>query len=106
MPQGGELTLKVENLALGVETKSVSADIPPGSYVVLTVADTGTGIPPEVLPRIFEPFFSTKPPDKGTGLGLSTVVEIIKKHNGFIQISSEVGRQRNLKFICLPRCTL
>ena len=92
MPEGGELTLTVANVTSRQEMKSVSANIPPGCYVVLSVADTGTGIPPEVLPRIFEPLFSTKPPDKGTGLGLSTVAGIVKKHNGFTQLHSEVGK--------------
>jgi CheY-like chemotaxis protein len=101
MPQGGELTLTVANVTSGQGMKSVSGDIPPGSYVVLSVADTGTGIPPEVLPRIFEPLFSTKPPDKGTGLGLSTVAGIIKKHNGFIQLQSEVGKGTEFR-IYLP----
>ena len=101
MLQGGELILKVENTTLHEKIKSVSADIPIGDYIVLSVADTGTGIPPEVLPRIFEPFFSTKAPDKGTGLGLSTVAGIIKSHNGFIQIQSEVGKGTEFK-IYLP----
>jgi signal transduction histidine kinase/ActR/RegA family two-component response regulator len=101
MPQGGQLTLNVENLTLGKETKSVFADIPPGDYMVLSVADTGTGIPPEVLPRIFEPFFSTKAPDRGTGLGLSTVAGIIKNHNGFIQIHSQIGQGTEFR-IYLP----
>jgi len=101
MPQGGELTLAVANLSLRKSMESVSAEIPPGCYVVLSVADTGTGIPPEVLPRIFEPLFSTKPPDKGTGLGLSTVAGIVKSHNGFIQLYSEVGKGTEFK-IYLP----
>jgi signal transduction histidine kinase/CheY-like chemotaxis protein len=101
MPQGGELILSVENLTLGRETKSVFANIPSGSYVILSVADTGAGIPPEVLPRIFEPFFTTKAPDKGTGLGLSTVAGIIKNHGGFIQLHSEVGKGTEFK-IYLP----
>jgi two-component system, cell cycle sensor histidine kinase and response regulator CckA len=101
MPQGGELTLTVANVSPRQVIKSVSGDIPPGCYVVLSVADTGTGIPPEVLPRIFEPLFSTKPPDKGTGLGLSTVAGIVKKHNGFIQLHSEVGKGTEFK-IYLP----
>ena len=101
MPRGGELTLTVANVTSQQEIQSVSAAIPPGNYVVLSVADTGTGIPPEVLPRIFEPLFSTKPPDKGTGLGLSTVAGIVKKHNGFIQLHSEVGKGTEFK-IYLP----
>jgi two-component system cell cycle sensor histidine kinase/response regulator CckA len=101
MPQGGQLTLAIANLSSREAIKSFSGDIPPGGYVVLSVADTGTGIPPEVLPRIFEPLFSTKPPDKGTGLGLSTVAGIVKNHNGFIQLESEVGKGTEFK-VYLP----
>ena len=101
MPQGGELTITIANVASHQEIKSVSADIPPGSYAVLSVADTGTGIPPEVLPRIFEPLFSTKPPEKGTGLGLSTVAAIVKRHNGFIGLHSDVGKGTEFR-IYLP----
>jgi CheY-like chemotaxis protein len=64
----------------------------PGPHVMISVADTGGGIPPEVLPRIFEPFFTTKKGDKGTGLGLSTVAGIVKHHRGFIDIKSESGQ--------------
>ncbi len=101
MPQGGELTLTVGNLTSSQKIKSEFADVPPGSYVVLTVADTGAGIPPEVRPRIFEPLFTTKAPDKGTGLGLSTVAGIVKNHNGFIQVHTETGKGTEFK-IFLP----
>jgi len=92
MPKGGELTLRAENVTLDGGNLPSHKDAAPGSYVVLSVSDTGTGIPPEVLPRIFEAFFTTKTTDKGTGLGLSTVAGILKHHNGFIQVQSEVGK--------------
>jgi CheY-like chemotaxis protein len=72
-----------------------------GPYIVITVADTGTGIPPEILDRIFEPFFTTKEIGKGTGLGLSTVIGIIKSHGGFVKVYSEVGRGTQFK-VYLP----
>ena len=86
MTQGGILTLHAENRTLNAGAKNLPSDMQPGDYVMLAVTDTGIGIPPEVLPRIFEPFFSTKTPDQGMGLGLSTVASIIKHHNGFIQV--------------------
>lgn len=90
MPKGGQLALSVENVRL--KGNSVPANAAPGPYVLLVVSDTGTGIPPEVLPRIFEPFFSTKSPDHGTGLGLSTVASIVKHSGGFLDIKTEPGR--------------
>jgi CheY-like chemotaxis protein len=63
-----------------------------GPYIVVTVADTGTGIPREIVDRIFEPFFTTKELGRGTGLGLSTVMGIIKSHGGFVNVVSDVGK--------------
>ena len=102
MPQGGQLTLAADNVELG---PSESREIPgskPGQYVTLMVADTGTGIPPEVLPRIFEAFFTTKPAGKGTGLGLSTVTRIVHNHGGFLNVKSEPGAGSSFD-LYLPR---
>ena len=91
MPEGGVLTIAVANLTLD---DSAARDLPegvPGSYVVLSVTDTGTGIPPEIVDRIFDPFFTTKPVGKGTGLGLSTVQSIMKASGGFISLTTQVG---------------
>jgi two-component system, cell cycle sensor histidine kinase and response regulator CckA len=88
MPHGGQLTLSAQNFMLDAQNAAVASKSP-GPYVVISVADTGTGIPPEVLPRIFEPFFTTKLGDKGTGLGLSTVAAIVKNHAGFIEVHTE-----------------
>jgi two-component system cell cycle sensor histidine kinase/response regulator CckA len=89
MLSGGTLTL--ETLCVEIDTMYASSlhDAKPGKYVALRVRDTGTGIPPEIIDRIFDPFFSTKDPDKGTGLGLSTVAGIIKGHGGFMQVYSQ-----------------
>ncbi len=63
-----------------------------GPYVVISVEDTGTGISAEIIEKMFDPFFTTKGIDVGTGLGLSTVQNIVKSHNGFINVYSEVGK--------------
>jgi PAS domain S-box-containing protein len=91
MPHGGRLTLSAQNIMLDEET-ALATGATPGPYVMVSVADTGTGIPPQVLPRIFEPFFTTKQGDRGTGLGLATVAWIVKRHGGFIDIRTEPGK--------------
>lgn len=92
MPNGGELTIVAENVALSDDYPKLHADANGGAYVVITIADTGAGIAPELLDRIFEPFFTTKPTGKGTGLGLSTVRTIVNNHRGFIDISTQLGK--------------
>ena len=100
MPAGGQLTLKAENVRSSAD-QAWHSDARSGPHVVLTVTDTGTGIPPELRARIFEPFFTTKAADKGTGLGLSTVANLIKRHNGFIELESELGKGTEFR-IYLP----
>jgi PAS domain S-box-containing protein len=101
MPDGGVLRIAAENLL--IEARSV-ATIPhalPGKYVVITVSDTGRGIPPEIIGKVFEPFFTTKPSGRTTGLGLSTAAAIARNHRGFINIFSVPGQGTNVK-IYLP----
>jgi PAS domain S-box-containing protein len=88
MPDGGILRIDTANLRL---SELDDPDLPPGRYVKLCVADTGTGIPPEVVERVFEPFYTTKPKGKGTGLGLATVYGIITRAGGTIRIHSTPG---------------
>jgi len=101
MPMGGKLTIKTQNVRT-TETMQRGADVmPPGSYVMLEIGDTGTGIPKDILDRIFEPFFSTKEVGSGTGLGLSTVYGIVRQTDGFVFVDSEVGRGATFR-IYLP----
>ncbi|MBW4557696.1 MAG: response regulator [Trichormus sp. ATA11-4-KO1] len=92
MPNGGTLKISAENLLVDENYTKMNIEAKVGSYVVITVIDTGIGIPPEILDRIFEPFFTTKELGKGTGLGLSTVLGIIKSHGGFVNVYSEQGK--------------
>jgi nitrogen-specific signal transduction histidine kinase/ActR/RegA family two-component response regulator len=92
MPGGGRIVLQCDNLTLDEAEAARHAGGRPGDFVRLRVRDTGHGIPPDVLPRILEPFFTTKGPGRGTGLGLATVAGIVEQHHGWIECTSEVGR--------------
>jgi signal transduction histidine kinase/ActR/RegA family two-component response regulator len=91
MPDGGELRLLAQNLALDEDFVRAHPPAKPGPHVAVMVSDTGHGIPPENLDRIFEPFFTTKVRERGTGLGLSTAYGIVHSHAGFITVASPAG---------------
>jgi PAS domain S-box-containing protein len=97
MPDGGSLTVGVENCLLDEHYATMHIHAKAGRYVIISVTDSGTGIPPAVLDKIFEPFFTTKDVNKGTGLGLSTVMAIVKSHGGFVNVYSEPGRGTTFK---------
>lgn len=86
MPGGGTLTVRVANRALDETAAAAIAGLQPGPHVLFEVTDTGTGIPPEIVQNIWEPFFTTKAPGKGTGLGLATVRSIVESHRGGITL--------------------
>jgi len=102
MPEGGKLTVRTANVSADESKAFPSKGMPPADYVLVEVSDNGVGIAPEIIEKIFEPFFSTKDVGKGTGLGLSTVYGIVKQTGGFIYVDSETGRGSTFR-IFLPR---
>jgi PAS domain S-box-containing protein len=101
MPKGGSLTIAAENFNVDEHYASMTLGAKAGPHVMLHVGDTGAGMSQSVTDKMFDPFFTTKDMGKGTGLGLSTVLGIVKSHDGFISVSSEVGTGTTFK-IFLP----
>jgi two-component system cell cycle sensor histidine kinase/response regulator CckA len=102
MPDGGKLTVRTGNVTANESTQLAYKGMPAAEYVRIDIIDTGTGIPSEIVDKIFEPFFSTKEVGKGTGLGLSTVYGIVKQTGGFVYVDSEPGKGTSFR-IFLPR---
>jgi two-component system cell cycle sensor histidine kinase/response regulator CckA len=92
MPEGGTLRLRAANRVLDAAAAQAMPEAQPGSYLMIEVGDTGTGIPPEIVARVWEPFFTTKGEGKGTGLGLSTVRGIVASHDGFVVLDTALDR--------------
>ena len=91
MPEGGTVTISTRLVSVDEETAARYPDARSGSYARVSVADTGTGIPPGHLAQIFEPLFTTKREGRGTGLGLATVFSMVTQHRGWMDVESEVG---------------
>ena len=98
---GGTLKISLERIILNAPKEYMSLTIPPGPYLLLQVTDTGTGIPPAIIERIFEPYFTTKKINEGSGLGLAVTRGIVKNHNGLIEMVSDPGRGTNAR-VYLP----
>jgi len=101
LPSGGRLTVAAANQTLGL-AQAAALELGPGDYVSLSVTDTGTGMPPQVITRIFDPFYTTKPIGQGTGLGLSMVYGFVRQSGGQVQVESHVGQGTTMR-IYLPR---
>jgi two-component system, cell cycle sensor histidine kinase and response regulator CckA len=102
MPAGGRLVIEAAGVEVDEFAAAQATQMRPGSFVCLSVGDTGTGIAPEILPRIYEPFFTTKDVGKGTGLGLATVFGIVQQHQGWINVYTEVNHGTTFR-IYFPR---
>jgi CheY-like chemotaxis protein len=105
MPQGGQLSLTVSQRQWKPTDGSGVEGLGAGSYVVVEVADTGTGIAPEIRDRVFEPFFTTKPSGKGTGLGLSIARNLVREHQGAMEMESKPGEGTRFR-VWLPQSTV
>ena len=101
MPNGGTLTIIAENTVVDDRVDPPAPGLMPGYYTLIRVSDNGTGIPPEVLEKIWEPFFTTKAMGKGTGLGLSTVLGIVRNHNGVVMVQTELNKGTTF-YVYLP----
>jgi PAS domain S-box-containing protein len=99
MPGGGTVTVKTENLLVEDEDAALFKTVGPGAYVVVSVTDTGSGMVPEILNRVMEPFFTTKGEGKGTGLGLAMVYGFAKQSGGSVKIYSEVGHGTTVRLL-------
>ncbi len=102
MPEGGVLTIETGNITLDEDYARENVEVKPGDYAMLAVSDTGTGIPPDIMKRVLEPFFTTKPVGKGTGLGLSMIYGFAKQSGGHLKIYSEMDHGTTVK-LYLPR---
>jgi len=101
MPKGGRLRINTANVEILQPVQRGVELMPPGAYAMIEIKDSGTGIPPEIIDRIFEPFFSTKAVGSGTGLGLSTVYGIVRQTGGYVFVDSEAGKGATFR-IYLP----
>ncbi len=103
MPQGGRLVVSVDPVTIEAVALLQHVEARPGYFIRLSVADNGCGMSAETLGHIFEPFFTTKPVGKGTGLGLATAYGIVRQHEGWIEVTSELGRGSEFR-VFLPAC--
>jgi signal transduction histidine kinase len=102
MPQGGKLRIETHNVSIDARIAASNIGMTPGDYCLLSISDTGEGIAPEVMPRVFEPLFSTKNGERNAGLGLSVVFGFVRQSGGHIRIESEASKGTSVR-IYLPR---